>query len=129
MEAPYAYIYAGRQDKTCEITHEALEKTFGLGKGGLPGNNDSGALSSCFVWNALGMFPASGRGEILLVAPHVDKAVLSLSNGNTLEIIAENLSSEKYHVEKVTFNGEEIADFRIPTQKLMQGGKLVYLMK
>jgi len=129
MEAPYAYIYAGRQDKTCEITHEALEKTFGLGKGGLPGNNDSGALSSCFVWNTLGMFPASGRGEILLVAPHVDKVVLSLSNGNTLEIIAENLSSEKYHVEKVTFNGEEIADFRIPTQKLMQGGKLVYLMK
>ena len=129
MEAPYAYIYAGRQDKTCEIVHEAVEHTFGLGKGGLPGNNDSGALSSCFIWNALGIFPASGRGEFLLGSPHLERAVLRLSNGNTLEIAAQNLSPEKFYVEKVVFNGEEITDYRIPAGKLMQGGKLVYSMR
>ena len=129
MEAPYAYIYAGRQDRICDIAHEAVEKTFGLGRGGLPGNNDSGGLSSCVIWNALGIFPASGTGEFLLGSPHMNRAVLRLSNGKTLELVAEHLSPEKYHVEKVLFNEEKIADFRISTEKLMQGGKLVYFMK
>lgn len=129
METPYAYVLAGRQDKTCEIVHEGITKSFGLGKGGLPGNNDSGGLSSCFVWNALGLFPASGRGEVLLGSPHFEKAVIKLASGKQLEIEAKNVSVECYHVEKAEFNGKPVVDFRIPMTELMQGGKLVVLMK
>ena len=46
-----------------------------------------------------------------------------------LEIIAENLSPENYITESVPFNGEPVSDFRIPTEKLMSGGKLVFKMK
>lgn len=129
METPYAYVLAGRQDKTCDIVHEGVTKSFGLGKGGLPGNNDSGGLSSCFVWNALGLFPASGRGEVLLGSPHFEKAVIKLSSGKQLEIQAVNVSSDRYHVEKAEFNGKPVADFRIPMPDLMQGGKLVVWMQ
>ena len=129
METPYAYVLAGRQDKTCEIVHEGVIKSFGLGKGGLPGNNDSGGLSSCFVWNALGLFPASGRGEVLLGSPHFERAVINLSSGKQLEIQAVNVSADRYHVEKAEFNGKPVVDFRIPMQELMQGGKLTVWMK
>lgn len=129
METPYAYVLAGRQDKTCEIVHECVTKSFGLGKGGIPGNNDTGGLSSCFVWNALGLFPASGRGEVLIGSPHFEKAVIRLSSGKQLEIEAINVSADKYHVEKAVFNGKLIADFRIPLEELMQGGKLEVWMK
>ena len=129
METPYAYVLAGRQDKTCEIVHEGVTKSFGLGKGGLPGNNDSGGLSSCFVWNVLGLFPASGRGEVLIGSPHFEKAVLHLSSGKVLEIEAVNVSADRYHVEKAEFNGKAVDDFRIPMQELMQGGKLVVWMR
>ena len=129
METPYAYIYAGRQDRTCEIVHEGITKSFTSGKGGLPGNNDSGGLSSCFIWNVLGLFPVSGAGEFLIGSPHIDEVVISLSNDNKLKIETVNLTDEKFYVDKVEFNGEEVKNFRIPVKKVMQGGTLRFYMK
>ena len=44
MEAPWAYHYAGRPDRTAEVVHAAVNNMFGLGRGGLPGNDDSGGF-------------------------------------------------------------------------------------
>ena len=64
MEAPWAYHYAGRPDRTAEVVHAAVNNMFGLGRGGLPGNDDSGGLSSWYVWASLGHLPG-GRPEPL----------------------------------------------------------------
>ncbi len=128
METPFAYIAAGRHDRLCEIARAAVKDSFGLGINGLPGNNDSGGLSSCFMWLALGLFPVSGQGRFLLGAPQVKGAKISLSNGKVLEIEALNLSDAHYFVEKITFNGEEIKDYSIPTKDLLKGGKIVFYM-
>ncbi len=128
MEAPYAYLLAGYPEKTQEIVHESVVTSFGLGKGGLPGNNDSGGLSTCFMWNVLGLFPASGRGEILMGSPHFEEAVIRLANGRELKLTAKGVSSERYHVKDVTFNGKKVSEFRIPTSELMQGGELIFEM-
>ena len=34
MEAPWAYHYAGRPDRTAEVVHAAVNNMFGLGRGG-----------------------------------------------------------------------------------------------
>lgn len=60
MEAPWAYHYAGRPDRTAEVVHAIVQNQFGTGRGGLPGNDDSGGLSSWFVWATLGLFPVAG---------------------------------------------------------------------
>lgn len=130
MEAPFAYIYANRHDRLCEIIHEAVTHTFTTGRGALPGNNDSGGLTSMYVWLVLGIFPAAGKCEFLIGAPHIDHAVLSLHNGNTLEIRVNNSScSSNYLVDKVYFDGTEIIDYRIAASRLMQGGVLEFFMK
>jgi len=124
METPYAYIYADRHDRTCDIVHESIYKTFTTGKGALPGNNDSGGLSSCFMWNVLGLFPASGTGEFLLGKPHIDRATITLSNGKVLVI--ENLNKENCYVNNVIFNGQVIQNYRISINQLMNGGTLTF---
>jgi len=130
MEAPFAYIYAGRHDRLCDIIHEAVTHTFTTGRGALPGNNDSGGLTSMYVWLVLGIFPAAGKGEFLIGAPHIDHAVLSLHNGNTLEIRVYNSScGSNYLVDKVYFDGTEIIDYKIAASRLMQGGVLEFFMK
>ncbi len=129
LEAPYAYIYADRHDRLCEIIHACVTDSFSLGKGGLPGNNDSGGLSACFVWNVLGIFPSTGNGDFLLGSPHIFNAEISLASGNKLTITAENLSDENYHVESVTFNGNPVKNFIIPAKDLMKGGKIEFKMK
>ena len=54
--------------------HAGVHNMFGLGRGGLPGNDDSGGLSSWYVWASLGIFPVAGQGIYLLNAPSFARA-------------------------------------------------------
>src|SRR5918994_1741355 len=78
MEVPWAYHYIGRPDRTAEVVHAALHNMFGLGRGGLPGNDDSGGLSSWYVWASLGLFPVAGQSLYLVNAPSFARARLDL---------------------------------------------------
>lgn len=69
IEAPWAYHYAGRPDRTAEVVHAILQNQFAVGRGGLPGNDDSGGLSSWYVWASLGLFPVAGQDIFLINAP------------------------------------------------------------
>ncbi len=131
METPYAYIYADRHDRLCEIIHECVSRSFGLGTGGLPGNNDSGGLSSLFVWNALGIFPAGGNGDFLIGAPQVNGADITLANRNTLciRVEREHTSECPIYVDRVEWNGKAVEDWRISVQELIRGGTLQFYMK
>lgn len=128
METPYAYIYADRHDRTADIIHSCITQSFTTGRGGLPGNNDSGGLSSCFMWNVLGIFPVSGTGDFLIGSPHIRYAKIALANGKTLELETD-FNGENYYVDKVEFNGKEIKNYKIRLQELMNGGKLVFCMR
>ena len=79
------------------------------------------------MWNALGLFPASGTGEFLIGAPCVKGAVFKLSNGKTLETEVGNAGG--VYVKSVEFNGEKIDNYRISVEKIMNGGKLVFEMQ
>lgn len=129
METPYAYIYADRHDRLCEIVHECVTRSFGLGRGGLPGNNDSGGLSSLFIWNTLGIFPVSGSGEFLIGAPQMDSAEITLSNGNTLRISVERPDPVMIYVDRVEWNGTPVEGYRISAREIMGGGDLRFYMK
>lgn len=124
METPYAYIYTGRNDRTCEIVHAAVTQSYLSGPGGLPGNNDSGGLSSCYIWNVLGIFPAAGQGEFLIGSPHINGARIKLSSGNTLEIKVKRKSKNGYMTESAFFNGERLENFRIKSRRILKGGTL-----
>lgn len=128
LEAPYAYHYAGRRDRLCEILDLAdrcvfREKSGGTGRGGIPGNNDSGGLSSCYIWNCLGAFPVSGQNVMLLSRPKFRKVRLLLANGK--ELVIENRSSRSCPG-KVEFNGAGLEDFKLPVTAFMSGGTLCF---
>ena len=128
METPYSYIFAGRHDRTCEVVAAGRKYMFTTGRGGLPGNNDSGGLSSCFIWNTLGLFPVAGRDLFFIGTPGVKRARLSLSSGRVLEITAKNSGERNIYVSSLCFNGEEQRHFMLPARALMQGGTLVFEM-
>lgn len=80
MEAPWSYHYAGRPDRTAEVVHAALTWQFGTGPGGLPGNDDSGGLSSWYVWASLGLFPIAGQSLFLVNAPAFARATIHVGD-------------------------------------------------
>lgn len=123
MEAPYFYHYVGGYDRLAQIIQECTQNCFRKGREGLPGNNDSGGLSSCYLWNYLGLFPISGQESFFLGIPQCKKAVLQLSNGKKLTIVSKGKGNE---VEKVVFDREEIMGYSIPVKRIMQGGTLTF---
>ncbi|MEM1332976.1 MAG: glycoside hydrolase domain-containing protein, partial [Actinomycetota bacterium] len=74
MDAPWCYHHAGRPDRTAEVVRAIIDRCFGPGRGGLPGNDDSGGLSSWYVWAISGLFPQAGQ-QTLLVGPPSFRAV------------------------------------------------------
>ena len=127
-EAPYSYIYADRHDRTCEVIRAGMKYMFTTGRGGIPGNNDTGALSSYYVLSALGLFPVAGQDLFLLGSPFVKKATVKLHNGNTLTVEAPETDDTHIYVKRALFNGEEVRNWSIPASALMRGGNLTFEM-
>ena len=99
---------------------------FTKGRGGIPGNNDSGGLSSCYIWNTLGIFPVTGQNLMLLGSPKVKGAKLRLAGGKTFEI---KVNGEGIYLDRASLNGKEITDFRFTVREMMEGGKLEMNMR
>lgn len=128
MEVPWAYHYAGRPDRTTEIVHAAIHNQFGSGRGGLPGNDDSGGLSSWFVWAALGLFPVAGQNLFLVNAPSFRRAELSLG-GSTLTIethghVEGGPDTAPRYVQAARFNSEPLERSWLTGNELHAGGRL-----
>jgi putative alpha-1,2-mannosidase len=54
---PYAYVFAGQPWKTQEVVTRIAKEVFKNAPDGIPGNDDLGATSGVYVWDALGFTP------------------------------------------------------------------------
>lgn len=116
---PYAYTFAGMPWKTQEVVTRIEKETFELGPSGLPGNDDLGATSGVYVWNALGFYPAvPGIGGVVLGTPMFRRSTLHFAGGRTLVIRGEGTGP---YVEKVTYNGTAYLSSWLPLSALKEG--------
>lgn len=135
LEAPWAYHYAGRPDRTAEIVHAALTWQFGTGPGGLPGNDDSGGLSSWYVWASIGLFPVAGQSLFLVHPPAFERAALRVG-GNEFVVetsghVATPVSSDGIdrpppvrYVQSATLDGEPLQATYLHAADVLGGGRL-----
>ncbi len=124
METPYAYVYANRHDRLCEVIRAADKYMFTSGRGGIPGNNDSGGLSSCYMWNSMGIFPVSGQDKIILGIPKYDKIIINLATGAKLMIVKKGCGN---YVKEIYFNGEKLDSYFISVDDFMFGGEIIFI--
>jgi putative alpha-1,2-mannosidase len=123
METPYFYHYIGEYNRLADILDECVTNCFKKGRNGLPGNNDSGGLSACYLWNFLGLFPISGQDKFFIGKPRAKKSILHLANGRTLTIVA---MGEGKGIDAVTINGEILKQQQSSVEQIMQGGEIVF---
>ncbi|KON73101.1 hypothetical protein M768_12780 [Cellulosimicrobium cellulans F16] len=129
MEAPWAYHYAGRPDRTAEVVHAAVHQRFGTGPGGLPGNDDSGALSSWYVWASLGLFPVAGQGIFLVSVPSFVESRLRVPGGTltieTTGFVEPGPRTPPQHVRAAWLDGRPLDRTWLPATRVRRGGRLV----
>ncbi|WP_432559818.1 glycoside hydrolase domain-containing protein [Granulicoccus sp. GXG6511] len=129
MDAPWAYTYAGRPDRTAEIVHGVVTNQFRATRGGLPGNDDSGGLSSWYVWAALGLFPVIGQDVYLLNAPAHEHGRMSTGERDlTIDTIgyrAPASDAPPQFVAGATLDGHPIDRAWLSGDEFRRGGHLV----
>jgi predicted alpha-1,2-mannosidase len=126
-----AYLFAreGRPERTQEIVRDVVRKFYSLEPDGVCGNEDNGQMSAWYVFAAMGFYPLDpAAGEYVLGAPQVPGVTLSLPDGKTLAVRAENWSDGNVHVKSVTFRGKKVEGHSIRHSDLVQGGELVFEM-
>lgn len=125
----YLYNWAGHPWKTQERVRMILKKQYQPTPDGLGGNDDCGQMSAWYIFSSLGFYPvAPGSDLYSLGSPAIRTALISLENGNTLEIEAKNQSDKNVYVQKVEWNGKALNRFYLTHHELIQGGKLTFTM-
>jgi predicted alpha-1,2-mannosidase len=117
--APYAYVWTGNPWKTQEVVDRIRRETFTPQPDGLPGNDDLGATSGVYVWNALGLYPViPDVGGFVLGTPMFARATVRFGNGRTLEIRSQGPG---VYVQSVALNGNSYGTAWLPLAQLSPG--------
>ncbi len=126
--APCLYIYAGRQDKTASLVNNLLKKYYTEKPEGIPGNDDSGAMSSWYAFHNMGFFPNAGSPVYLITTPHFKKVTLTLGKGTQLTITTENLSTKNIYIKSAELNGKPLDRAWFSHSEIKNGGTLKFVM-
>jgi predicted alpha-1,2-mannosidase len=127
---PMLYHWAGRPDKSADRIVDYREKAFLDNRGGIPGNDDSGAMSSWLMFQMMGIFPVAGQDVYLIGTPAFDRTTLTLGNGRTLVIDARNLGDHDVnrYVQSADLNGHPLSRSWFRQADIARGGILTLHM-
>ena len=123
IETPYAYLYAGRHDRTVDVIRGVTGFHYAATPGGLPGNDDSGALSSWYVWAVLGLMPVPGQGIFLLGSPHLSACEITLGERRFC-VDAPGARADRPYVSSATLNGRDLDRAFLSYDEVLRGGTL-----
>ncbi|HEX4725661.1 MAG TPA: GH92 family glycosyl hydrolase [Pseudonocardiaceae bacterium] len=102
--APWVYDYAGAPYKTQAEVHRLLDDVYSATPDGEPGNDDLGAMSSWYVWAALGMYPATPGAPVLALGAPLFPVVRLDLPGHQVTVTAPGASDHGY-VTSLSVNG------------------------
>ncbi len=126
--SPCLYHWLGRPDKSGERVLGIISDNYNDGPVGLPGNDDSGAMSSWLVFHMMGLYPNAGQDYYLLHTPMLKSSTFNLVNGKKFTIKAETLSDKNRYIVSVTLNGVPYPYSTIRHADIVNGGTLVMKM-
>ncbi|HUH71281.1 MAG TPA: glycoside hydrolase domain-containing protein, partial [Mycobacterium sp.] len=128
FEVPWLYNYIGQPWKT-QHTVDRVRGLFGPIPDGEPGNDDLGAMSSWYVWAALGLYPITPGAPILTVStPVFDRVVIALPGGKSIRMSAPGASGP-YHLKYISglsIDGRPTDHTYLPESIIRTGGEVTF---
>lgn len=126
--SPNLYHWIGRPDLSSNRIHRIIDKNYNSSHHGIPGNDDSGAMSSWLAFHMMGLYPNAGQSYYLINTPYFRQTVIHQENGKDFTIEAKNLSEKNQYIKSATLNGKPFSKAWIEHQDIVDGGVLVLEM-
>ncbi|MGW7258983.1 GH92 family glycosyl hydrolase [Streptomyces sp. NPDC054834] len=129
INVPYLYDYAGAPYKAQETVRAAMRQLWSTQPGGIPGNDDLGAMSSWYVFSALGMYPqVPSRAELVLASPLFERIEIDRPHGNDISIRARGAAADAPYVQSLKVDGRGSDRPWLPASFVRDGGRLDYTL-
>ncbi|KAF2646597.1 hypothetical protein P280DRAFT_486215 [Massarina eburnea CBS 473.64] len=123
----FLYHYAGRPAKSAERAHYYIPSQFNDTVGGIPGNDDSGAMGSFEALTMMGIFPNAGQDVYFITPPFFES--ISIKNGQTgktatIRNINYDSSFKNIYIQSATLNGKPYSKNWLQHNFFLDGGLL-----
>lgn len=127
---PDLYLWAGRPDRTADRIIDLLRRDFTDSRAGIPGNDDSGAMSSWYAFQSMGFYPNAGQDVYLIGTPSFPEVDIDLGHGKTFRIVADNFRRDRLnrYVQSATLNGKPLDTAWFRHGQIAGGGTLRLVM-
>lgn len=122
------YHWIGRPDLSSDIIAELIENNFSDGHDGIPGNDDSGAMSSWLAFHMAGLYPFAGTGLYLIHTPRLSTTSIRNADGTVFTIKTRGLSPKRRYIRSARLNGKRYPYSTIRHEDIVHGGRLVLRM-
>jgi predicted alpha-1,2-mannosidase len=129
---PLLYNYIGKPWKSAERIRHIIAENYRTGIDGLPGNEDSGSMSSWYIFHTMGFYPVAGTDVYLIGTPAVSTS-LTMENGkkiNIKAILPENLKQgeEARYIQSCKLNGQPCNRSWFRHSDIANGAEIEFVM-
>lgn len=128
--------FKGEEWRTQKIVRELLDKYFTNAPGGLPGNDDTGTMSTWALFNMMGFYPeCPGRPDYTLVTPVFDKVTIKLnpkywkSDKVVIEKVKPMDAGNANYINSLRIDGKVHKDFHITHEQLTGAKEIKYIVE
>lgn len=129
FEVPWEYDFAGASYRTQDVVRRIITQLFQADPAGLPGNDDGGAMSSWYVFAALGLYPEiPGVAGFALGSPLFPSVTVHLGNGSLLRIEGQGAAPTMRYVHGLNVNGRPYSSAWLPFAAIMHGATLQFAL-
>lgn len=133
----YAHLFSyfkGEEWRTQKETQRLLDKYFTTKPDGIPGNDDTGTMSSWAIFNMIGFYPdCPGLPEYTLTTPVFNKVTIRLDpkwyKENELVIETNRTQPGTLYIDKVLLDGKKFNKYHITHDELVHGKYLKFDLK
>ncbi|MEB0261909.1 MULTISPECIES: GH92 family glycosyl hydrolase [unclassified Mucilaginibacter] len=128
-EAPFAYTFIGKPEKTQKVLDNILNNLYGIGDEGLElsGMDDAGEMSSWYVFSSMGLYPFSATDpKYIVTAPLFDKVTWKTSSGKILTITKPGKGRG---ITAIKVNGKKINGYFVSHDLFKSGGNINVVTK
>ncbi len=122
--SPFIFSHCERPDLAAKYVSIIRDTEFSLTEG-YPGNEDSGAMGSWYVFTSIGLFPNAGQDFYYLLPPAFDETEITLSNGKKLTIRTIKTNFTDNQIGSITVNGKRFDTPWIKHNEIINGGEII----
>lgn len=124
--AVQCFHYADRSDLASYYIRKLMKERFN--ELGYSGNDDSGAMSSWYMFANMGFFPNAGQDIYYVTGSRFSSIKIQLPEGGSIDISAPNASEENIYVKSVSINGRKLKQSWFRHKDIQNGAKIVFEM-